>query len=244
MQSIDCYYKISRVHECLSTIGSISNQLRVLEAWELIELDEPLIKRRKIIEDNISKQNLYWNVYVAISHLAHTMLPSSYLEVGVRTCGSLVQALYSRSIKRVIAIDLWLGKWGSSDNLISYAKDQVNNFKKSTGRTFSIDYVKTDSYSALKRVVETGEIFDLITIDGNHSREVAIKDLKLCKELLSENGAIIFDDIMHSAHLYLYKVVMNFLELNKEFRVILNTIHDNGCAVLFRRDSKISTSLF
>ena len=56
--------------EVLSIVGDPYYQAKVLRAWEFIELDEPLQKRRRALEQNCAKGDPFWNIHVALAFMA------------------------------------------------------------------------------------------------------------------------------------------------------------------------------
>lgn len=77
--------------------------------------------------------------------------------------------------------------------------------------------------------------FQLITIDGDHSEVGAHEDLVDCWKLLEPNGFLLFDDIVHPAHLYLRHLVETFVRDTPDARLVQHIIYPQttfGCSIL------------
>ena len=219
-------------------IGSRSNQQNVLDIWRFIELDSALQKRVSVIANNITSGKFFWNVHVAISYTANKLKPKSYLEVGVRTGGSLVQALSCSTIEQAALVDLWSGSYAELPNSIDYTKNQLKIFLQRTDNPAKLNYIQGNSHTVLKELIIRGAKFDLINVDGDHEEKGAWEDLVDVEKLLNEKGAIIFDDIIHPAHKYLINLIPRFLGEYPEYEAIINNSQDNGVVILLKNISK------
>jgi len=218
----------------LPIIGDPQYMQLVLDAWQHIELDEPLLWRCQVIKECIAAGKPFWNNHVALAFLARKLHPKSYLEVGVRTGGSIVQVLGASYPEHVVAMDLWDGDYASLPNNLEYTKKQLQNFQQGSEKSFNIEYIQGNSHVELKSLIRQGRTFDLITIDGDHSHDGAREDLEDAFCLLSEQGAIVFDDIIHASFSFLLGLTHSFVSRHPELSLVLNTIQDNGCAIFLK----------
>lgn len=221
--------------QSLPVLGAAPFQQMVLRAWDHIQLDEPLRRRYDLIRSNLDQQAApFWNIHVALAFLARLLRPENYLEVGVRTGGSMVQVLHNGSPLLALAVDQWAGSYAGMPNTLAFTKQQFANYQKRSGNTTRIRYVRGSSHKVLKHLAEQKMMFDLITIDGDHTREGAWEDLEDAVRLLGVRGAIVFDDIIHPSHRDLYTLVHRFKLKYPAFSVLLNSAQDNGCAVFLK----------
>ena len=56
--------------------------------------------------------------------LADKLQPENYLEIGVRTGGSLIPLVHNCAVKEVIAVDLWAGSYSGVYNTAEYTESQ------------------------------------------------------------------------------------------------------------------------
>jgi ADP-heptose:LPS heptosyltransferase/predicted O-methyltransferase YrrM len=223
-----------REEEILPVIGGERYQKMVLDAWQFIELDAPLQLRRQTLRENTATGKSFWNNHVALAFLADRLQPRSYLEVGVRTGGSMVQVLAAANPGEVVAMDLWEGEYASLPNHVGYTRNQLQKFQERIGKASPLQFIHGDSHLELKELIRQGRSFDLVTIDGDHSLEGAREDLEDALRLLGPRGAIVFDDITHVAHKYLLGLVHEICRRFPYLGVLFNTSQDNGCAIFLK----------
>ena len=132
--------------------------------------------------------------HYAIDTVIHRS-PNSILEVGVRTGLSICNMLnayvdYSK-IKRVVLCDIWADGYASPE-IVKMNLKAINIPQKLIDK---IEFVKADSQKYLDVLKAEGAMFDYILIDGDHTPEVALKDLEKAVPLCDKGGVIVFDDI-------------------------------------------------
>lgn len=220
--------------QTLPVVGDTYYQKKVVEAWDFIEIDEPIQIRKDLMIQNIKQGKLFWNLNVALIFLADRIDPRSYLEVGVRTCGSLVPVLHNSNVKKVVGVDIWAGSYSGLPNTLEYTINQIKKYQAKTNKQFEIKFIKGNSHTKLKDLIKAGEKFDLITVDGDHSEAGAWEDLEDAVKLLGQQGVIVFDDIIHPSLLYLRKLVDRLKREHPEFSVLTNSRQDNGCAIFLK----------
>ncbi|MBZ0198630.1 MAG: glycosyltransferase [Ignavibacteriaceae bacterium] len=159
------------------------------------------------------------------------------MEVGVRTGGSLVQALHGSSVRHAVLVDLWSGSYADLPNTKDYTEKQLTNFQKQANNNAKLEYIQGNSHHVLKELINQRRKFDLINVDGDHEEAGAWEDLIDAEKLLSDAGAIVFDDIIHPAHKYLEKLIPRFLNSFPSFNALVNNTQDNGVVILLKNIS-------
>jgi len=110
-----------------------------------------------------------------------------YLEIGTFD-GILISSLAERYKDMTInAIDAFIGASGTGGGHLSFV---IENCK----RYDNISLFKEKSVTALKKLKESGCMFDVILIDGDHSYEATIIDLNGSWEVLVPGGTIMVHD--------------------------------------------------
>lgn len=162
----------------------------------------------------IKSGNYYENYYALSSYYQ----PKSILEIGVRygySLGSMISA--SESIERVTGID--------NDEYIFGALDKAKeNIKKYINSNVELNFSLQDSHE-----IENLEYHDIIHIDGDHSYEGKLNDLKLT---INSCGIVIIDDYLEFSDVN--KSTNDFISYNKD--LIKNTYvldnHTRGTMII------------
>jgi predicted O-methyltransferase YrrM len=220
--------------EILPIIGVSTYLRKVISAWEFIELDQPLKSRNTKILEYRAEEKPFWNIHVALAFIADKLQPKSYLEIGVRTGGSMVKVIGTARPEHIVAMDIWTGSYASFPNFLEYTQQQLLSFQDKKGRISIIEYIQGDSHKELKKLIDQNRTFDLITVDGDHSLEGAREDIEDALHLLSARGAIVFDDIIHPSHKYLLGLVYEIKRRHPNLTLLFNTTQDNGCAIFLK----------
>lgn len=220
--------------ESLPVIGSPKIQRRILDAWQKIETDAPVRKRMECLRKHIEQDRPFWNLHGALAYTADRLRPRSYLEIGVRTGCSMVQVLANSNPQLVVGVDLWTGHYADLPNTLEFAKAQIETFQQKTGNYFPVRLIQGNSHTILKDLIQKNCKFDLITVDGDHSEQGAWEDLVDAQALLAEQGAIVFDDIIHPSFPFLMEVAQRFLKTYPDFKAVVNSSQDNGCVIFLK----------
>lgn len=139
-----------------------------------------------------------------VSWLAKTILPSHYLEIGVRRGFSMAMVASRVPEVEIYGFDIWISKYGgvrnpgpkfvqAELNRIGYKK--VVNFISGDSHVTLPNFFNNSLKKPSKAIYKHPLYFDLITIDGDHSLLGAYKDLVTTMPYCSIGGAVIFDDI-------------------------------------------------
>ena len=153
--------------------------------------------------------------------LIKTYRLSKLLEVGMANGSSSVALLRTLSENgggSLTSIDPYqFAPVGSvkNDNDDGYSGEGVSNVKRA-GFAHMHTLMAEPDYAALPRLVERGERFDFVFIDGYHSFDYAFVDFFFADLLLKVGGVVAFHD---SSYPTVYKVCQ-FVAGNKEYRLI------------------------
>jgi predicted O-methyltransferase YrrM len=147
----------------------------------------------------------YADITTALAAATDLIAPTSYLEIGVRRGRSLSVVIGRAPSCDVVAIDFWNPGYAGIDNP---GADHVRAQARAAGHRGSLELISGDSHDVLPRLfAERPDLdFDLITVDGDHSRRGAARDLRDVLPRLRIGGVLVFDDISHPAHPYLHGV--------------------------------------
>lgn len=151
--------------------------------------------------------------------------PESYLEIGTREGDSLKAVLFGHRPFYLVICDTWGSQYGGSGRGNHKHIDKILETIRYKG---IVKYLDGDS----KYMIPTlNEEFDLILVDGDHSDKGAYKDLVNVWRLLKKGGLLVFDDVKHIAHKYLYGTIMRFRVMYDAI-IFYQNFDDNGVVVL------------
>lgn len=168
-------------------------------------------------------RRLLHNTLICISEF---LKPSSYLEIGTRDGDSLKAVLFGWSTPmKLVLCDTWGGKYGGS------RRGNHNHIQKFLSNIRFEGIVKFLDGDSKYMIPTLNEEFDLILVDGDHSYEGAYTDLQNTWKLLKDGGFLVFDDVIHKDHKYLYECIMEFVEAYKAV-VFFQLFLDNGVVIL------------
>lgn len=175
-----------------------------------------------------------WSVLYACARLAG---PKRYLEVGTRRGHSLAAVLLGchdggTAAPRVTSCDLWVNDYAGSANP---GPEFVAAQMKKLSLDAEIEFLSGSSHEVLPPYLRgAGVAFDMITVDGDHSRGGARADLLDVVDHVAIGGMLAFDDINHPQHAYLGKVWREVMSERDGFEVYENPRNGTGIAAAIR----------
>lgn len=117
--------------------------------------------------------------------------PHSYLEVGTYEGDSLRALLDTCTPERIVICDKWDGyrQVMNRDHIVALMEG------------LNVQYLDGDSHVLLPEFgVHNVAAFDLILVDGDHTRDGAWADLVDCWPMVKVGGLLLFDDLLHRFH--------------------------------------------
>jgi predicted O-methyltransferase YrrM len=141
----------------------------------------------------------YLDIVDIVAASALLIEPTSYLEIGVRRGRSMVTAAAASKNCRTFAFDMWMKDYAGMENP---GPDFVRAELRKVGHTGATEFIDGDSHVTLPKFFaeRPDERFSIITVDGDHSDEGALQDLRDVLPRLEIGGVVIFDDISHPLH--------------------------------------------
>jgi predicted O-methyltransferase YrrM len=141
----------------------------------------------------------YADIVTVLLGLAETLKPRRYLEVGVRRGRSACAVASLAPACDLFLFDMWIQDYAGMENP---GPALVRAELARVGHRGRCDFVDGNSHETLPRyfAANPSAVFDLITIDGDHSDEGASRDLCDVLPRLAVGGAVVFDDVSHPAH--------------------------------------------
>jgi predicted O-methyltransferase YrrM len=125
--------------------------------------------------------------------------PLTYLEIGVRRGRSMAMVAAAAPEARFLGFDLWMPDYGGMPNPgPSFVRAELER----VGYRGTLELHSGDSHVTVPRFFadHPGLMVDLVTVDGDHSDEGALADLRAVIPRLSLGGVLVFDDVGDPAH--------------------------------------------
>ena len=135
----------------------------------------------------------YADLLTTLQTISSMIQVDSYLEVGVRRGRSMTIVARNNLDVSIVGVDLWIEDYVGIENPgPEFVQQQLNR----VGHIGDVVFISGDSRKELKKLKgrKNKPQFDLINIDGGHTRAIARKDLKNSIDLLKIGGIIVFDD--------------------------------------------------
>lgn len=206
-----------------STIGALAlspgSRLAVLEVLERLEPDDYGVYLSGFIRAGMQAFGDNWryaDICTACWAAATLVKPRRYLEIGVRRGRSMAMVGSAAPDCHMVGFDMWLPGYAGMDNP---GKELAAREVAVAGHTGRLEFVEGDSHVTLGAYFteHPDALFDLATVDGDHTEEGAALDLAEVVGRISVGGVLIFDDISHPKHRYLEGVWRQTMASNGNF---------------------------
>jgi glycosyltransferase involved in cell wall biosynthesis/predicted O-methyltransferase YrrM len=159
----------------------------------------------------------------------------NYLEIGVFRGRSISVVASVANTANIFGFDLWVDQYAGLSNP---GPDYVINQLSRVGFKGQTTFLSGDSRITIPQFFNKNPdlMFDLVTVDGDHSIEGARFDLENVLPRVRVGGVIVFDDICHPMHLRLKEVWKEIVGANPDFATAIYTEVGHGVAVAVRKD--------
>ncbi len=200
-------------------LGAPDVQLATAETLDALSPD-PRNKPRLVewLRDGAARGERRFEIRSALRALARAIRPRSYLEIGTRRGWSLAQVLCESPHVDAYAFDLWMDGYGGIDNPgPDFVRDEMRTVAPAhRGR---LQFFSGNSHDALPVFLQTAPIgdaelaeiellragesaprmFDLVTVDGDHTALGTWWDLTDVLPSIAVGGALVIDDLVDFA---------------------------------------------
>lgn len=202
-----------------AVIGSPALNGATADTLEQLAPDE--VNKPRLIEwlrEGVAKNERRFEIRSALRAIAHATQPRSYLEIGTRRGWSLAQVLAESPEVQAYSFDWWMHSYGGVDNPgPGFVRDEMH--RVAPHHRGAVHFLSGNSHDTLPvffqevpigpteledaLVLRIGEasprMFDLVTVDGDHTALGTWWDLSDVLPYVSIGGALVFDDLVDSA---------------------------------------------
>ncbi|MDQ8159148.1 MAG: class I SAM-dependent methyltransferase [Gemmatimonadota bacterium] len=198
-----------------------SPELNRATASTLEQLAPDDINKPRLIEwlrEGAARDERRFEIRSALRAIAHATQPRSYLEIGTRRGWSLAQVLAESPEVQAYSFDWWMQSYGGVDNPgPGFVRDEMR--RVAPDHRGALHFLSGNSHDTLpvffqdapigaaelqdEQLLRTGEasprMFDLVTVDGDHTALGTWWDLADVLPHVSIGGALVFDDLIDSS---------------------------------------------
>lgn len=191
---------------------------RLLSFHHLLASDEYVQYLDAYYREAIERFGEHWFYLDIVNTLfaaSSILQPKNYLEIGVRRGRSVATVAKACPNVDIAAFDMWIQGYAGMDNP---GPAHVRRELERMGHTGRIEFIDGNSHETVPTYFRTHpeKTFDLITVDGDHSKDGALNDLLTVIPRLALGGILVFDDICHPQHAYLLDVWMEAMSRNRQ----------------------------
>lgn len=156
------------------------------------------------------------DLYTTLAGLSAVLQPRRYLEIGVRRGHSMAMVLSQAPSCQPVGFDLWIENYAGLRNP---GKEFVREQLGRVGFTGDVAFVDGDSATTVPDYFRAHPdlYFDMITVDGDHSRRGATRDLEHVLPRVAVGGVLAFDDLSNPSHPELREVWQDTVASNPSF---------------------------
>jgi glycosyltransferase involved in cell wall biosynthesis/predicted O-methyltransferase YrrM len=215
--------------------GEGATHQRLLDIWGRIEADRYLNETMNVLRRAIERGEPYWDLCCALAAYAELYAPPTYLEIGVRQGRSAVVVAAIRPDVDLFLFDMWHPNYADVPNP---GPEFVRAQLARVGHRGSVYFGSGRSQETIPAFFAEAngpQMFDLITVDGDHRDAGARADLDNVAPHLAPGGMLAFDDICHPTYPTLRRTWESFLSEHPELIERANVTDAGGTAIAVRR---------
>ncbi len=177
---------------------------------------------------NFNERWVYSDMIVSLTGICRSMKVENYLEIGVRRGRSMAMVASQNPDCHIVGFDMWIQDYVGIQNP---GPDFVRGEMKKVGFKGNLELVSGNSQKTVPDYFKShpNAYFDIINVDGDHTRRGASIDIRHVIPRLKRGGVLVFDDIVNQYHPFLMDVWNK--EVKKTGRFSTYEFTDSGYGV-------------
>lgn len=221
----------------LSTSSTVLRQ--VIEIAERLESDAYLRYLLAYYNAGLERFGDAWqyaDIATVLLAAAQLVRPESYLEIGVRRGRSMAMVAATCPACDIVGFDIWIPDYAGMPNP---GPDFVRSEMTKLGHQGDLQLLSGDSHETIPAYLaqHPDSFFDLVSVDGDHSRKGAKQDLRDILPRIKVGGVLVFDDICHPSLPYLADIWRRVIVADGRFATWEFVELGYGVACAIRRDA-------
>jgi predicted O-methyltransferase YrrM len=218
-QAIACPLAVERLETIRALLGSPDVNLATAGTLDVLGPD-PCNKPRLVewLRDGAARGERRFEIRSALRAVARAIRPRSYLEIGTRRGWSLAQVLCESPHVDAYLFDLWLNGYGGVENpgpdfvrdemrvaapahrgLLQFFSGNSHDLLPVFLQTAPIGDAELSEIELLRAGEHAPRMFDLVTVDGDHTALGTWWDLADVLPSIAVGGALVIDDLVDFA---------------------------------------------
>ncbi len=200
-------------------LSSVKTIRGVIEVLKMLQADKYIEFNLGYLNKGIEEFGEDWrcgDITTALYSIGRKINVENYLEIGVRRGRSMAMVAKLNPNVDIIGFDMWIQNYVGIENPgPEYVKEEL----KKVGHTGPVDFINGNSRHTVPLYLSQNpdKYFDLITVDGDHTKRGAKIDLKNVIPRLKIGGFLVFDDIVNPWHTQLDRLWKSLVVNSKRF---------------------------
>ena len=210
---------IAHLEAIRSVLGTPAINAATAATLEALSPDD-INKPRLIswLREGVAVGESRFEIRSALRAIAHAVQPRSYLEIGTRRGWSLAQVLAEAPAVNAYSFDWWMEQYGGVENPgPGFVRDEMR--RVAPAHHGALHFLSGNSHDTLpvffqdvalgsveldaSELIRIGEasprMFDLVTVDGDHTARGTWWDLVDVVSHIAVGGALVIDDLIDTA---------------------------------------------
>jgi predicted O-methyltransferase YrrM len=182
--------------DCLKELGTPANVAATLDILRKLTPDRWHTFVAGLFESKLASGAPFWELCCALNLIASERSPRNYLEIGVRRGKSMAQVACQSPDCRIVGFDAWVSPYAEVENP---GPEFVAAEMRLLGHRGRLELISGDSRETVPEFLKANPdlLFDLVTVDGDHSEAGAMNDLRNVTPRLAPRGMLVFDDLIN-----------------------------------------------